>query len=184
MSSGPGAIVPPYFHTLETLARSTYLSIPGPREILTGPARLFFLQAAVRQVRDVAGFGPCHGTVARMLPAITLLEERGITADTMIRELPSIAHHERQRLKNVVLYYSGRAGKRLSPSGDHAMTHADQHQMIVELMDYSRKMKRSDQEDFDMYVKRDKDDEDLDQISAKRLRALYELYVPVHRRNL
>ena len=64
------------------------------------------------------------------------------------------------------------------------MTHADQHQMIMELMDYQRKMKRTDQEDFDMFVKRDKDDEDLDQISTKRLRELYELYVPVHRRNL
>jgi hypothetical protein len=56
--------------------------------------------------------------------------------------------------------------------------------MIQELMDYSRKMKRSDQEDFDMFVKRDKDDEDLDQISTRRLRQLYELYVPVRRRNL
>jgi hypothetical protein len=63
------------------------------------------------------------------------------------------------------------------------MTHADQHQMILELMDYSRKMKRTDQEDFDMFVKRDKDDEDLDQISLRRLRELYELYVPAHRRN-
>jgi hypothetical protein len=64
------------------------------------------------------------------------------------------------------------------------MTHADQHQMIMELMDYARKMNRSDQEDFDMFVKRDKDDEDLDQISTKRLRQLYEHYVPSHRRNL
>lgn len=64
------------------------------------------------------------------------------------------------------------------------MTHADQHQMIMELMDYSRKMKRDDQEDFEMFVKRDKDDEDLDEISTKRLRVLYEKYVPVHRRNL
>ncbi len=64
------------------------------------------------------------------------------------------------------------------------MTHADQHQMITELMDYSRKMKRDDQEDFEMFVKRDKDDEDLDQISWKRLRQLYELYVPANRRNL
>jgi hypothetical protein len=71
----------------------------------------------------------------------------------------------------------------VSPSGG-PLTHADQHQMIMELMDYSRKMKRSDQEDFDMFVKRDKDDEDLDLISSKRLRQLYELYVPVHRRNL
>jgi hypothetical protein len=45
-------------------------------------------------------------------------------------------------------------------------------------------MKRTDQEDFDMFVKRDKDDEDLDQISLRRLRELYELYVPAHRRNL
>jgi hypothetical protein len=64
------------------------------------------------------------------------------------------------------------------------MTHADQHQMIMELMDYSRRMKRSDQEDFEMFVKRDKDDEDLDQTSMKRLRQLYESHVPVHRRNL
>ena len=64
------------------------------------------------------------------------------------------------------------------------MTHADQHQMIMELMDYARKMNRPDQEDFDMFVKRDKDDEDLDQISTKRLRQLYEHYVPAHRRNL
>jgi hypothetical protein len=64
------------------------------------------------------------------------------------------------------------------------MTHADQHQMIQELMDYSRKMKRSDQEEFEMFVKRDKDDEDLDHISTKQLRELYELYVPAHRRNL
>jgi hypothetical protein len=64
------------------------------------------------------------------------------------------------------------------------MTHADQHQMIMELKDYSRKMKRYDQEEFEMFVKRDKDDEDLDHISSKRLREMYELYVPAHRRNL
>lgn len=64
------------------------------------------------------------------------------------------------------------------------MTHAEQHEMIIELMDYSRKMKRTDQEDFEMFVKRDKDDEDLDQMSWKRLRQLYEHYVPAHRRNL
>jgi hypothetical protein len=114
MSSGPGAIVPPYFHTLETVARSTYLSISRPREILTGPARLFFLQAAVKNVRHVAGIGPSRGTLPKMLSAITLLEERGVTVEKMNRELPSVGHHERQRLKDFVLYYSGRAGKRLS----------------------------------------------------------------------
>ncbi len=41
-------------------------------------------------------------------------------------------------------------------------------------------MKRYDQEEFDMFVKRDKDDEDLDSISQKRLMHLYDFYV-VHK---
>ncbi|MBI4534788.1 MAG: hypothetical protein HY708_00830 [Ignavibacteriae bacterium] len=57
------------------------------------------------------------------------------------------------------------------------MTHEEQHKMIVELMDYSRRMKRYDQEDFEMFVKRDKDDEDLDTLSQKRLQKLYDQYV-------
>ena len=57
------------------------------------------------------------------------------------------------------------------------MTHAEQHKMIVELMDHERKMLRDDQEDFDMFVKRDKDDESLDTLSQKRLIQLYDLYV-------
>ena len=56
------------------------------------------------------------------------------------------------------------------------MTHDEQHAMIVELMDYSSKMKRYDQEEFMMFVKRDKDDEDLDTLSQKRLIQLHELY--------
>ena len=57
------------------------------------------------------------------------------------------------------------------------MTHAEQHKLIVELLDHARRMKRYDQEDFDMFVKRDKDDEDLDAMSQKRLEQLYALYV-------
>jgi len=57
------------------------------------------------------------------------------------------------------------------------MTHAEQHALIVDLMDYTRKMKRSDQEEFEMFVKRDKDDEDLDALSRKKLIRLYEQYV-------
>jgi hypothetical protein len=56
------------------------------------------------------------------------------------------------------------------------MTHAEQHKLIIELMEYSRKMKRYDQEEFEMFVKRDKDDEDLDTMSQKRLMQLYETY--------
>jgi len=57
------------------------------------------------------------------------------------------------------------------------MTHAEQHKMIVELRDYELKMSRNDQEEFDMFVKRDKDDESLDTLSQKRLLQLYDLYV-------
>jgi hypothetical protein len=61
------------------------------------------------------------------------------------------------------------------------MTHAEQHAMIVELMDYARKMGRYDQEEFEMYVKRDKDDEDLDGISQRRLVQLHGKYLPQKR---
>ncbi len=57
------------------------------------------------------------------------------------------------------------------------MTHAEQHKMIVEVIDYGGRMSRNDQEEFDMFVKRDKDDESLDTLSQKRLMHLYDLYV-------
>jgi hypothetical protein len=60
------------------------------------------------------------------------------------------------------------------------MTHTEQHKMILELKDYSGRMGRYEQEDFDMMVKRDKDDEDLDNVTRKHLEALYDKYV-VHR---
>ncbi len=63
------------------------------------------------------------------------------------------------------------------------MTHIEQHKMIQELKDYLHKMKRYDQEEFEMFLKRDADDEDLDQQSTRRLRQLYELYVPARLRN-
>jgi hypothetical protein len=56
------------------------------------------------------------------------------------------------------------------------MTHDEQHTMIIELMDFARRMKRYDQEEFEMFVKRDKDDEDLDNVSQKRLVQMYETY--------
>ena len=56
------------------------------------------------------------------------------------------------------------------------MTHAEQHKLIVELMDFARKMKRYDQEEFEMFVKRDKDDEDLDTMSQKKLLRLFDTY--------
>ena len=56
------------------------------------------------------------------------------------------------------------------------MTHVEQHRMIEELEDHVRKMTRYEQEEFHMFVKRDKDDEDLDTLSQKRLMELYDRY--------
>ncbi len=64
------------------------------------------------------------------------------------------------------------------------MTHSEQHRIVLELKDYSRKMRRYDLEEFSMFEKRDKDDEDLDANSRKRLLELYTLYVPEHKRLL
>jgi hypothetical protein len=63
------------------------------------------------------------------------------------------------------------------------MTHAEQKERIQELMDYRRNMSRVEQEAFDMFVKRTKDDEDLDEISRKRLVEMYEKHIPARKRN-
>jgi len=57
------------------------------------------------------------------------------------------------------------------------MTHAEQHKMIQELLDHAHKIGGRDKYDFEMFVKRDKDDEDLDVMSQRRLQELYEKYV-------
>lgn len=56
------------------------------------------------------------------------------------------------------------------------MTRVEQHKMIDELKDYARFMKGKDAFDFEMFVKRDKDDEDLDELSQQRLQSLYQTY--------
>jgi hypothetical protein len=56
------------------------------------------------------------------------------------------------------------------------MTRVEQHTMIGELKDFARFMKGKDASDFEMFVKRDKDDEDLDELSQRRLESLYEIY--------
>jgi len=50
--------------------------------------------------------------------------------------------------------------------------------MIELLRDYSHKMRGNDLDEFEMMRKRDKDDEDLDEITRKRLFALLAKYVP------
>jgi len=58
------------------------------------------------------------------------------------------------------------------------MTHSDQQAMIRELRDCVRRMSRYEEEEFQMFMKRDKDDEDLDAQSQRRLQTLYDKYVP------
>lgn len=58
------------------------------------------------------------------------------------------------------------------------MTRVEQHKMIETLRDYQHKMKGKELFDFEMFHKRDKDDEELDEMSRKRLVELYERYVP------
>jgi hypothetical protein len=58
------------------------------------------------------------------------------------------------------------------------MTHEEQKGMIRDLVDNARKMTRAEEEELAMFVRRDKDDEDLDAISQRRLIALYRKYVP------
>jgi hypothetical protein len=58
------------------------------------------------------------------------------------------------------------------------MTHSEQKGMIRELLEYTRTMTRTEEEELAMFVKRDKDDEDLDSLSQRRLIALYQKFVP------
>jgi hypothetical protein len=62
------------------------------------------------------------------------------------------------------------------------VTHADQKRMIRELKDYEWKLTRDETDDFRMMVKRDKDDEDLDEKAMKRLAALHERHVTYRKR--
>jgi hypothetical protein len=57
------------------------------------------------------------------------------------------------------------------------MTKDEQHRMIRDLKDYSSKMGRQDQYDLEMFMKRDKDDEELDSLSFKKLEEMHRRYV-------
>jgi len=56
------------------------------------------------------------------------------------------------------------------------MSYVDQKKMIEALRYKTSRMIPKDKYDYEMYVKRDKDDEDLDSISMERLKELYEKY--------
>ena len=56
------------------------------------------------------------------------------------------------------------------------MRNSDQKKYIETLLRYEKKFNQDELKDFKMFVKRNKDDEDLDSISFKKLKDLYTKY--------
>lgn len=56
------------------------------------------------------------------------------------------------------------------------MRYTDQKKYIEALKRYERKFTAEEKKDFSMFLKRHKDDEDLDNISFKKLSDLYKKY--------
>lgn len=57
------------------------------------------------------------------------------------------------------------------------MTHIEQRKIIRELQEFASKMKGNDARDFEMLLKRDRDDEELDAASIRKLQDLHARYV-------
>ena len=58
------------------------------------------------------------------------------------------------------------------------MTRIEQRKAIEALRDYVHKMNGRELDDFEMMRKRDRDDEDLDELTRHRLTELFVKYVP------
>lgn len=58
------------------------------------------------------------------------------------------------------------------------MTRTEQHKIIETLREYEHKLRGRDADDFEMMRKRDRDDEELDTLSVRRLMEMYQKYVP------
>ena len=58
------------------------------------------------------------------------------------------------------------------------MTRVEQHKLIETLWDYVHKMRGRDLDEFEMMRKRDRDDEELDELTRHCLSELYVKYVP------
>lgn len=62
------------------------------------------------------------------------------------------------------------------------MSYRDQQKYLDALRKYEKKFDRQELEEYKMFLKRQKDDEDFDSISMSRLKELYDKYnVPVDR---
>jgi hypothetical protein len=58
------------------------------------------------------------------------------------------------------------------------MTHEEQKRKVFDLKRFSVKMSPTERREFEMMVKRDKDDEDLDALTLKKLQTLHEKFLP------
>lgn len=58
------------------------------------------------------------------------------------------------------------------------MTKVEQHKMIETLAEYAHKMRGRDADEFAMMRKRDRDDEELDEMRRRLLLDLWVRYVP------
>ncbi len=56
------------------------------------------------------------------------------------------------------------------------MTHEEQHAMVRDMRDSVPRMSREEQTRFTMYEKRDRDDEELDELSRELLAAMHAKY--------
>ena len=56
------------------------------------------------------------------------------------------------------------------------MSYREQQKLLDALKKYERKLTGKELEDYKMFVKRQKDDEDFDSISMSRLKELYDKY--------
>jgi hypothetical protein len=54
--------------------------------------------------------------------------------------------------------------------------HRDQKKYLEGLRKFERSFSRPELDDFKMFIKRDKDEEELDSIAMKKLKELYEKY--------
>jgi hypothetical protein len=58
------------------------------------------------------------------------------------------------------------------------MTFVEQHRMMEELRGHVKRMDRNERFDFEMMMKRDKDEEQLDVLTLRKLQQLHDTYVP------
>jgi 16S rRNA G966 N2-methylase RsmD len=83
-----------------------------------------------------------------------------------------------QDLKSCVL--QGACGFESRSRHSKYMTSVEQHKMVQRLKHKTSKMDQGEKRFFEMIVKRDRDDEDLDSASMVKLKALYTKFFPGH----